>query len=1243
MATLPEETPEEKEARLRHEEEERLRRLPEIKGVTDIETFGPRPPPAVEEVKVEPPEEKKEFKAKDIVEEEVEKEMEAEEKFAFDDVKRMMEAKLRPVVEESKRKMYGKARPLIGKLEKKKFEGLKFGRAPVYKSEDEIKEEEEKAKEKKAETGKMISDLLAARKIKGPAAAPLTAPGKYVSPAKSISTTSSFMSPAPFSSPISALTSSLAGLSMKPPAVTSSPPLTSTPPPASTLPLPSTPPSGPPKVSGIVPEETFESLFNDEEHIKKHYENLDKTTLDFVDTYFRPEDRPQVAFMLGKDQLTRLNDPDFLENVLEEINDDIAKYNLGKDPADQFTLIDVRKANKGFSDPDNQRELAYAINLYSQKFKNPEKLNWIFSFDPTGTKVLKKEDIAQFAAKSHMQEQDPALLIDRYIQNLLWNIPEYDVPSGLDIENPKSISIEIYNNQERFKNGEITEEELNRRNSILDLTGNRAIKIKDLRDAAQQMDYYKASLENGDIDDTEFEESVSKLYEDLNYKYGGDPAFIDTLKHIKVRTFQDIEQFNSYLRKLDTLIKSNPSNAVTIELSKLIENVIQDIRDGKIDIHQAYKKLSTIEPIKQAFELKPAEEVQELKAETIESEEPEIDLTTLHRYYSKVKKEHLLGLAGIQLKGFPTLIANENVYDLSKTELENLQKNVQDVVDANKLNKTDFRSKKKLKDENLLEFGEKLISDLSSIGMDLSPEVFPFVHDIEIKNQNASETRKHLIEFLKQFNKNLNFVKDLYLSKKSLTDQMETDINDMFKNVDDEYKIKIDDEKDTTAKEKLERQRDALKIKQSNDIKTDYNNRNKTKIKKSLTAMKKIKSQPDVPIMRKVAKTTHKIVKVPKAKPAKIIIPAGLAKQRAEDIKKYAEKAIYAKETSKHEPLYKRSTYGQYVIEFNVQTDEDILRMLKEIKPLQGKLYMVDLPTGRLHPIELDKVIKGATYVFQKDLPSEVIGGGLVHSSSAYHPILSSILRDDERLFPQVWMQNGNDKIPAFFPQLGNPKNNHINRMKDDYRDQMRNLIGGSIWKSVKHGLKGMGQDVKGYIVDNSVNAAKTLAKQTVGEAKNFVQQEKQNINYIGNANKRLYKNPSFSNLNRAINRTVLGSTKLVTQPAFTSARELANISDFASAIPGLNVAKYAAEYALPPLAVADSAIHATRDLGLGSNQKAKYLDAAINGLDAVLGTGKLSGGIEKGTKALNLGLKVADAFTDKHDASSATRGIIGV
>lgn len=321
----------------------------------------------------------------------------------------------------------------------------------------------------------------------------------------------------------------------------------------------------------------------------------------------------------------------------------------------------------------------------------------------------------------------------------------------------------------------------------------------------------------------------------------------------------------------------------------------------------------------------------------------------------------------------------------------------------------------------------------------------------------------------------------------------------------------------------------------------------------------------------------------------------------------------------KEEPEIGRAEHLDGSIEFTVKNDNDLKRMKAELEAKGGQLYVIELRTGRLYPIDLDKTVIGQTYIWK---PKHLKGKGRSHS---YYHALSGILDEDEQQ-PYIFMRDGNDKAMARIHQLGRKR--HPDEI--DYRDQIRHIRGGSLWGTVKKSLKSAKSNVSHYInksIRNADDAIETLGRNTRHEGNNFVRQEKRNVNNIYHASQRISHKPSF----QAFADLARNSGKLVTQPAWTTAREIANVSEFADKIPGVNVAKMGAEYFIPPLAVIDGLSKGVKASAVGSDEKANYLDAAIGLGDALLGSGKVTGSVQTGAKVLNTGLKIADKIVDDH------------
>lgn len=371
---------------------------------------------------------------------------------------------------------------------------------------------------------------------------------------------------------------------------------------------------------------------------------------------------------------------------------------------------------------------------------------------------------------------------------------------------------------------------------------------------------------------------------------------------------------------------------------------------------------------------------------------------------------------------------------------------------------------------------------------------------------------------------------------------------------------------------------------------------------------------------------------------------AEIEKRKLEQKVKFSEGNFkYAKRITKEEPEINKAYYGPNIIEFNVKNEADLQRMKSEVSKQSGKLFIVDLATGRLFPIEIHRAFVGQNYIFVKEGVSQesllgkrklqkkprypeykhakvaAEGGGFEGMASAYYPTLHAIHKMEESELPYIFMRNGRDKARQMAHLV--PQKKYFN----DYRDQMRKEEGGGLWKSVRKGLTKLGKSAGNYTVNKTFAAARDLGTQTVYEGRHFIKQQQRNINYIGNANKQLYKDPSFNNLNRAINRTVVGGVRFASQPLVTAARETANVSDFLSRVPGVNVAKSALSFFVPPVAVANALVHGVKNVDEG-----KYIDAAINAGDALIGSGKLKGSVDLGARIINTGVKAADSLFDK-------------
>lgn len=296
--------------------------------------------------------------------------------------------------------------------------------------------------------------------------------------------------------------------------------------------------------------------------------------------------------------------------------------------------------------------------------------------------------------------------------------------------------------------------------------------------------------------------------------------------------------------------------------------------------------------------------------------------------------------------------------------------------------------------------------------------------------------------------------------------------------------------------------------------------------------------------------------------------------------------------------------------EYMVQTDEDLARMRSEVSKQEGTLYIIDLKTGRLFPIDIDKTFKGAVYVFrtkksQEKTKHEKTGGNISH---AFSPVLDSIFRDEENLIPMIHLRQGRDKIFGLYHNLINKK------YSDDYRNQSRVIRGGSLWSWTKRKLNNLKND----IVSGAKSAVNQVETGTTKEWKNLKTQEQRNYRNIYQSGSNLIRNPSWS----SFTNSGANVGRLLVQPAVSGAREVATLLDATDAIPGLSLAKYGAEWALPPLAMTDALTHFVKDTGYGSNDPTKYLSAITDIGDALISSEKLARPVDAAARVLNYSMK---------------------
>lgn len=934
-----------------------------------------------------------------------------------------------------------------------------------------------------------------------------------------------------------------------------------------------------PKYQKLLDQQQFQL---DQKEFKDHFDKLDQESKDFIETNF-PGQKEIFGSILGNKEMQKIYDDDF--------------YNFYINSAYNY----LNTAKPATADPDTyENEIR---SLTKDETKNPVNKN------PDEIREAKRIQLAQimerFAKENAPDFISTAFKWDKNID--AFNTANLGKLFDLEFINslaPDKIALEFLANYE-------TKED------------------EPLLNLVDQVDLARQKYENNLIDNNTYKDIIQNAFAELNNLSAKDPNLAKqiqkTVAKQKAKNIIEMDKFFDILDNARMLVNTNPNNAVSISLRETIREIEDDIKNGKIrDIDQLYKRLDTLGPVKNAI---VEGDISLIEAKTKPGHAPSTSITSkeekdLEDAYKTAAKEKLFSIYGIKLQGETSINPDINIYNLNNKVAYNYAEDFKNAIKGYKM--SDFKNIKK-KDKNELANVVNDIEDkLEKNGIQLEPGAFPVLEDIQNGIPDETKFKSNFTKFVKNIsdiNKQLKKIQNhADLSQKEL----ENDLTNAQNTIMNEYQTKIDEEKDTTAKVNLENERDAkinIAIQKIND---DYALKIKNAADKAnLGVSKKLtKTVPGAPIpTKKLYISTGKY----KSKPPKIIIPSSEAKEKAKKVKTFAEKTVYSSITSKHEPGKGKSYYGQHAIEYKVNTDEDLLNMKQEIHTMKGKLFIVDVRTGRLYPININDVFKGAIYVFQKDLKG--VGGGfgkLKHSQHAFYPTLSNILRQEEDLIPYKHLRGGYDKLPRRLHDI--PKNPSY-----DYRDQMRimnsDAVGGGFKKFFHAATIGAAKSAGNYLANKTVNAAKQLAHQSVYEGKNFLSQEKQNLKHIGKSARDFRQKPNL----RSLSHIAEAGTKLVSQPLITGTRELSNLSDFAGNVPGLNIVKYGAEYAIPGLAVADSAAHALKNLNIGTPEKPRYLDAAINSLDAALGTGALSGKIETGTKVINTGLKVADVFADKN------------
>lgn len=787
--------------------------------------------------------------------------------------------------------------------------------------------------------------------------------------------------------------------------------------------------------------------------------------------------------------------------------------------------------------PDRKKQLSDIFTKYYNLDRDP-KLQYIFDNDAALKRKINKEDVNMIWKKEMLQLWSPDK-ISKIIQE------EAKMPLT---EAQEEILEQIKTNMERDR--------VNREHGFLSEDDMRKRLLK----------YNELLIRHID------KNTVERIQSDL-----------------KRKSLIDLNILNDQIKRIDAITRANPNSKVSIALNKILDTTLKDLKEGKIDLNQAFDKINgsrkLMKPtIPETLALKISTEPKEEKFETIIPKYDSADPEEREKFYNELRDKGIAAFEGFEFDkgdriGSYGYSLTENQKDRLYKDLDYIIGNKYEVIIPHGKSKTttlkyaideiDFANAKTFPKDLITKIAFQVLSDLAKrdVSINLDPNKFPIAD--EIMKSKGTKVTAGKVALSKEIKKIFEQIPILW--------QWTHD--------------HVTEPKPTPA----------------------------------TIAELKLYEYPIGPkeIERKERLRLSLLPKATEIKPSSKLIETNEEKLNRE--KKYAQENLkYAKHLTREEPETQKAYYGENVIEYNIKNEEQLLNMKKEIGNKLGQLYIVDLKTGRLHPITLKDVFINATYVFMKN-PEK---GG----SFAYYPALHKIYRDEESLIPYKAIQYGRDK------RQFRPHQTINNPYTIDYRDQIRNEIGAGFWGAIKKGIStayhapiNAAKDVGKYTINKTVNAAKDLAKQTVYEGKNFVNQEKKNINQIYSANKQFYKHPSLKNFSNAYNTTTLGALKVVAQPGISTIREAANVSDFVGKVPGLNVVKAGAEFFIPELGVLDSAAHALRDTGVGSNEKPKYLDAAINSIDAITGTGKLNSAVQTGAKILNTGLQITDKFVDKH------------
>lgn len=1024
-------------------------------------------------------------------------------------------------------------------------------------------------------------------------------------------------------------------------------------------PLPSSKASTPEVIVGGEYDPELERL-----EFVKHYQTLDNRSKQFLEDHF-PGKADVYSAAIGTEQIMKLSDDDFYHHLIEDANTMIRN-----DP--NYSKMVFGGAEFNDTQNLNQREiqLAKIIDMYNTNF-DTDRLKILMNYDKDD-KILDRKDMERIYSIETVHAIRPDVIARKYLEQVK--------PKDVDLQDKLNAIIRTVNYLDaELKAGLVTIEDYEK------MYGAEIDELEDTLVAAGSKNFYDAAMHENKtknvLEMNRFWDYLNGIKTIIKSNPNNTVSIalqnkIDQVeKDLKDGRIADLHEAFQSLQELDPIKESILKREFeTIKYEYEEKTEPESIQPDLKSSHEFYEKARNVGlfaypgiQLKGVSKAIPNEDVYNLEYKKAQH--------VTNKFKDALDESGLLMIDFEDEMSVPddAVINNVEVF-VNKLNSAGIAIDpayaqvLQDI--QNKANLATIRT-----NANAFRDGIKLMYN----DMEKMVDNKKLIHDRVKKEINtALEKIDEELEY-KNIELDSSIAVDLKRYKNLLVEK--TNI------ISEEYRLRSDaavtvEEKDKILEErekKLKEMREELKKELYKTIKTKpigkkliekmkkkdkeeqkINNYATAVTKRAITSLRR--SPPSKIIVGSKKVTKPRFVSAPAPPPIpKIVITKAEAEREKHKRDAFNKGLIYAAEHTKHEPEKGKTWYDKYTIEFKPHNKEDVRQMLNDINRMKGELFIVDLRNGRLFPIKSSQVYPKAVYIYHIDplyyeTTPNLEGGSLsetpekkgkhknsepvrdyrkkmtqlrrmndIHGSTAWYPALDRVLSDQEILLPFEFMRNGNDKTLQMVHNIHHKKHNRL-YMPFDYRMEHRRARGGSIWKHIKKGLKAATVDAArntgNYIVNKTVDAAKDLAKQTVYEGKNFVAEEKKNINNLYKAGKQIGKDPSLSNIGKV--GTSLG--KIVLQPTITTARELANVSDFAGKVPGLNVAKNLAEFAIPGLAVADAAVHGIKNIDEGN-----YLDAGINAVDGVIGSGKLSGLAEFGTRVLGVGMKVADKFVDDH------------